>query len=312
MGLGLDQITDLSGLLAPKQQGPMEINLNLIDEDPDQPRKYFDSEGLDELASTIKERGIKTPISLRPSSIEGRYLINHGARRYRAARNAGLTTIPAFVDTNYSEIDQLIENIQRDNLTSREVAEFVGKMINKGIKKKDLAKMIGKSPAYISQHVTLLDLPEPLGKAFNDGRCQDVTVLNDLASLYKSHPKEVADLVADETQDLTRGAIKTFKEYLFDAGGAVKDTIPKTPEDSLDNSSVTTEAKEKQKTKTADPDPEKLKKAIVQVEIDGRVAQLLLNKRPSEYGSAWLKYEDDGEEFEGALSQVTVIAIIEG
>lgn len=59
-------------------------------------------------------------------------------------------------------------------------------------------------------------------------------------------------------------------------------------------------------------DPTKLKKAIVQVEHNGRLARLMMNKRPSESGSAWLKYEDDGEEFETVLCDVTLVQLLEG
>lgn len=72
------------------------------------------------------------------------------------------------------------------------------------------------------------------------------------------------------------------------------------------------QGQEQQPKDKKDPDPEKLSKAIVLVAHDGRSARLLLKRRPSDYGSAWFKYEDDGEEFEAALADVTLTAVMEG
>ena len=80
--------------------GATEIDISLISEDIHQPRKEFNQETLRELTETIKLRGVKSPISVRPDVDKpGAYIINHGARRYRASIKAGLTKIPAFIDT---------------------------------------------------------------------------------------------------------------------------------------------------------------------------------------------------------------------
>ena len=95
--------------------GATEIDVNLIIEDIHQPRKEFNQDTLRELTETVKLRGVKSPISVRPNPDKpGTYIINHGARRYRASINAGLKTIPAFIDTDYSEQIRVIENLQRD------------------------------------------------------------------------------------------------------------------------------------------------------------------------------------------------------
>ena len=81
------------------QKEIIDLDINLIDEDPNQPRKTFDN--ITELSESIKERGVKSPISVHPID-NGRYMINHGARRYRASKLAGKTTIPAFIDDDYN------------------------------------------------------------------------------------------------------------------------------------------------------------------------------------------------------------------
>ncbi|WP_036254362.1 ParB/RepB/Spo0J family partition protein [Methylobacter sp. BBA5.1] len=332
-GLGLDSIGDLSGLLSQPETtmsfGPLDLSLELIDEDPNQPRKKdnpgFSKLSLDELAATISLRGVKTPISVRENpETEGRYIINHGARRYRASKVAGKTTIPAFVDNDYIEADQVIENLQRNELTAREIADFIGRELAKGKKKGEIAKEIGKSPAFVTQHVTLLDLPEPIAGAFNSGRANDVTVINKLVTAYKKNPEEVDVWLADDSQELTRGSVKLLREFLEDkrrhSGEQDRDgendlnTADALSSKGTDEIGSNEQAQEDPKLKKEEKatDPEKLKKAIVRVQHDGRLARLVLHRRPPEHGFAWLKYEDDGHEFEANLNDVQLVAVLEG
>ncbi|MXS79123.1 ParB/RepB/Spo0J family partition protein [Nitrosomonas sp. JL21] len=196
--------------------GATEIDIKLISEDIHQPRKEFNQETLQELTETIKLRGVKSPISVRPNPDKlGTYIINHGARRYRASINAGLSKIPAFIDTDYSEADQVIENLQRDDLTSREIADFIGRQLAAGKTKSEIARLIGKTNPYITMHAALLDLPDPLGKVYRSGRCTDVTALYDLTRLYKANKEEVITWLAFSTQEeISRLDIYQFSQFL--------------------------------------------------------------------------------------------------
>lgn len=331
-GFGLDALGDLSSLLDDPivaannvGSGPQELPLDLIDEDPNQPRHAdnpgFSAESLGELAATIRDRGVKSPISVRDNpEAKGRFIINHGARRYRASKLANKTTIPAFVDNDYNEADQVIENLQRNELTAREIADFIGRELAKGKKKGEIAREIGKSAAFVTQHVTLLDLPEPIAKVFNGGRANDVTVVNELVTAYKKNPDEVKTWLADDSQELTRGSVKLLREFLEDKKQQAEDS--ERDPDTVDAFTGKTDAeavvkgqgqKEEPESREDKPsDPDKLKKAIIQVEHDGRPARLILNKRPPAEGWAWLKYEDDGHEFEADLSSVQLVALLEG
>ncbi|MEQ1777692.1 MAG: ParB/RepB/Spo0J family partition protein [Nitrosomonas sp.] len=202
------------GLVAPI--GATEIDITLISEDIHQPRKEFNQETLRELTETIKLRGVKSPISVRPNPDKpGTYIINHGARRYRASINAGLTKIPAFIDTDYSEADQVIENLQRDDLTSREIADFIGRQLAGGKTKSEIARLIGKTNPYITMHATLLDLPDPLADVYRSGRCTDVTALYDLTRLYKANKEEVITWLALSTQEeISRLDVYQFSKFL--------------------------------------------------------------------------------------------------
>ena len=202
------------GLAAPI--GATEIDITLISEDIHQPRKEFNQETLRELTETIKLRGVKSPISVRPNPDKpGTYIINHDARRYRASINAGLTKIPAFIDTDYSEADQVIENLQRDDLTSREIADFIGRQLAGGKTKSEIARLIGKTNPYITMHASLLDLPDPLGEVYRSGRCTDVTALYDLTRLYKANKEEVITWLALSTQEeISRLDVYQFSQFL--------------------------------------------------------------------------------------------------
>lgn len=356
-GLGLEGLGDLSALLDTPSNAhhgnPLELDMSLIDEDPNQPRTEdnpgFSHESLTELTASIRLRGVKTPISVRENpDIPGRYIINHGARRFRASKRADKTTIPCFIDNDYIDDDQVIENLHRDGLTAREIADHIGRKLAMGMKKGDIAKAISKSAAFVTQHVTLLDLPDPIAEMFNAGRTRDVTVVNELVTAYKKNPREVTDWLLDETQELTRGTVKLFREFLDnkrrideeDDNDELINTPPVEhfakaevintpsnqaaeaghvvtgPDEAVQNTQVNNDggnvndAKPVVKEKAIEP--AKIKKAIVQVAHEGRVARLMLDRRPSTSGRAWFKYEDDGTEFEAALATVQLTEILEG
>ncbi|EGQ8112723.1 ParB/RepB/Spo0J family partition protein [Vibrio parahaemolyticus] len=329
-GLGLEGIGDLSGLLNDPEStkggaGPLELALDLIDEDPNQPRTEdnpgFSKSSLEELAATIRHRGVKTPISVRENQDKpGRFIINHGARRFRGSRIAEKETIPAFIDNDYNEADQVIENLQRNELTAREIADYIGRELAKGVKKGDIASAIGKSAAFVSQHVTLLDLPEPIAEAFNSGRVNDVTVINEMVKAYKKNPDEVVAWLGDDDQELTRGSVKLLREYLDDKRKHNdEDRDPNTVDAFTgqtdaegNNDQEEEEGETPPKKEPKEQDPDKLKKAIVMVKHDERMGRLMLNRRPSTDGWAWIKYEDDGHEFEADLGAVELMALMDG
>lgn len=142
-----------------------EVHNILLDElrpNPYQPRKVFDDQGLQELASSIKEHGVFQPIIVK-KSIKG-YEIIAGERRYRASKLAGLETIPAiirdFTDEQMMEI-ALLENLQRENLNAIEEALAYKSMIDKlGITQDELSKKVGKSRSHVTNMLGLLRLPE--------------------------------------------------------------------------------------------------------------------------------------------------------
>lgn len=139
----------------------IEINLDDIRSNPYQPRKVFDEEALNELATSIKEYGVVQPVIVK-KSIKG-YELVAGERRTKASRIAGLKTIPAIIkdfnDQDMMEI-ALIENIQRENLNPIEEAESYSNIIKlRGMTQEEFAHKFGKSRSYVTNILGLLKLP---------------------------------------------------------------------------------------------------------------------------------------------------------
>jgi ParB family chromosome partitioning protein len=171
LGRGLDALisTDLV-----KTQGSSSINeipVSQIHANPDQPRRVFDPDSLQELAESIREIGIIQPITLRKIA-EGDYQIIAGERRFRAAGLAGLKTIPAYIRTADDEnvmAMALIENIQREDLNSMEVALACQNLLEVyNMTQEQLSARIGKKRATIANYIRLLKLPAEIQVALKN------------------------------------------------------------------------------------------------------------------------------------------------
>jgi ParB family chromosome partitioning protein len=188
------ELLDLSGLAPAPVGAPLRLALADIDEDPFQPRTEFDPEGLQELAATIAERGVRQPISVRPHPQQpGRWLLNMGARRLRASALAGKADIPAFVDASCDNYDQVIENEQRENLQPIELALFIQRRMSEGQTQAEIARRLGKSRVYVTYVCALVDAPDWLMAVYRQGRCRGITELYELRRLHERDPAAVTD-----------------------------------------------------------------------------------------------------------------------
>jgi ParB family transcriptional regulator, chromosome partitioning protein len=157
----------------PKKERVMELLLDDIVPNKNQPRSKFKDETLDELAESIKEFGVLQPIIVRIIEGEDKYEIIAGERRYRATRKNGISTIPALViekvtDTASLEM-ALIENIHRDNLSPMEQAYCYKQLIDEfDITHQEMSKRIGKSRTAITNILRLLTLPLEVQKLLDD------------------------------------------------------------------------------------------------------------------------------------------------
>jgi ParB family chromosome partitioning protein len=177
-----------------------ELPLDELRPNPYQPRKNFDEESLQELASSIQEHGVFQPIIVK-KSIKG-YEIIAGERRYRASKLAGKTTIPAiireFTDEEMMEI-ALLENLQREDLDAIEEALAYKAMIDKlGLTQEDLAQKVGKSRSHITNMLGLLRLPSEVKQMVSDhklsmGHARMLSKLEDEEKI-----KELATKIVEE------------------------------------------------------------------------------------------------------------------
>lgn len=163
LGTNLDALIPTSLTVAGKEVAIQdEIDINLISPNPRQPRKHFDQVALDELIASIKEIGILQPPVVRVTT-NGRYELVMGERRYRAAKAAGLKTIPVIIrQTADNELlrEALIENIHRSELNALEEAAAYSQLLNDfACTHDELAQKLGRSRPHISNTIRLMNLP---------------------------------------------------------------------------------------------------------------------------------------------------------
>ena len=224
LGRGLEQLFNDEGLNfdtiensiieeAKTNDQIVEIDLSELRANPYQPRKNFDEEALNELASSIKEHGVFQPIIVK-KSIKG-YEIIAGERRFRASKLAGIQTIPAIVkDFSDEEMMQiaLLENLQRENLTSIEEAKAYKSIIESmNITQDELAKKVGKSRSHVTNILGLLKLPASV---------QDMVLYNKLSMGHArvlsklDDPKTIEDLAQRViTEDLS---VRKLESLVYD------------------------------------------------------------------------------------------------
>lgn len=177
----------------------VSLPISSIFPNPSQPRRFFDTVSLEELTASIEEFGVLQPISVR--RVRGGYELVAGERRFRAAENAGLDTIPAIilnVDEKKSALLALLENLQRDDLSFFEIAESYQSLIkNQGMTQEEIAKKLGKSQSNIANKLRLLRLYPKTRRLISEH------------SLSERHARALLHLTDEEAQ-LT--AVRTINE----------------------------------------------------------------------------------------------------
>lgn len=174
LGRGLGSILpDIEDLGKPLTESVNTIRVDAIDANPYQPRKDFDKEALEELAQSIRQQGVITPVTVRLMP-DGRYQLIAGERRTRAAKLAGLKEIPAYIrtatDTQMMEM-ALVENIQREDLNAIEVAKAYQQLIEEcKLTHDQLSEKVGKERSTISNYLRLLNLPIETQNALENGQ----------------------------------------------------------------------------------------------------------------------------------------------
>jgi ParB family chromosome partitioning protein len=214
---------------SPQADGrPPEMPLAKIIRDPENPRPPLHLRTPDEqqqqveLNENVRQRGIKSPISLRPHPSEpDTWVINHGHCRYDAAEAAGFATIPYFVDPNFDSYDQVAENLHRSDLSIWAIAGFIKRKLDEGQSKTEIAQRLGKEGLnYVTEHLALVDAPGCVHQAYASA-VRSPRTLYDLRRAYDEFPEQV-DAWCQGGARITRDSIKDLLDGLrHDVIGAV-------------------------------------------------------------------------------------------
>lgn len=222
LGRGLDALLQSDGIETGGSSNLSEVRMDDIRPNPNQPRREFDDDSLQELANSIRQIGLVQPITLRDMG-DGTYVIIAGERRWRACQRVGLTTIPAYIrtvdDENMLEM-ALVENIQREDLTAIEVALAYQSLIEQySLTQDQLSEKVGKNRATIANYLRLLKLPASVQVAL---RNKEIDMGHARALLALSDPKAQLKVFAEMKKGhMSVRQIESMVKQLSE-GGSVK------------------------------------------------------------------------------------------
>jgi ParB family chromosome partitioning protein len=161
----------------------------------------------------VRKRGIKSPISLRPhSTLHGKWTINDGHRRFKAAQAVGLSSIPYFVDVNFDIDDRVNVNLYRSRLSPWAWANFIAQRMAEGDSKGQIARGLGRAQTFVTEHLALVDAPPCLHLAYAKG-VKSARTLYDLRRAHDEFPTQIEDWCANASK-ITRDTLQELLEKL--------------------------------------------------------------------------------------------------
>ena len=227
--MALGNLSNLQSLSRRSKGAKEVLLLDTAEVEPKQGQVREKFAGIEELAESIKVNGQEQPIIVYPKDESGKYRIQKGERRWRACKLAGLPVEAIVNKKEQDDLDEtageLIENIQRENLTPMEFAKGIQKFIDRGWQGMDVAKRLGKSRGYVSSHLSLLKLPECVMRLYDEEVTSDPESLNALRQLHTIAPEQAERIC---TKALEEGiSRKACRELLKQAK---KGGLPEDPE----------------------------------------------------------------------------------
>ncbi|MFV1761515.1 ParB/RepB/Spo0J family partition protein [Phaeobacter sp. A90a-4k] len=290
--------------------GQAEIELTLIEPDPDQPRRTFDPDKLQSLSDNIKIHGILQPITVQPVNDEGKHLIIMGERRWRAAKLAGLKSIPAFVREATSQLRaiQITENVQRADLTTMEIALAVEQMKKDGMTRPQIAESLGWSESAISRFAGVVKMPEELQELARQN--VPVLALSDLNAQWKRDEAATREFVkATPAEAVTRVTVAALRDEI-EAGQGPQNTPAAPPRTDLEPglSALAGEP-------DAGQDQGSHKSPTGQVAIlcqqDGKIGRILTDRKAKTNKAVMVSFGNGERIEEVALSDIVLFEVIE-
>ena len=290
--------------------GQAKIEMTLIEPDPEQPRRTFDQEKLRSLSDNIKVHGILQPITVQPANDDGKHLIIMGERRWRAAKLAGLKSIPAFVREATSQLRaiQITENMQRADLTTMEIAVAVEQMKKDGMTRPQIAESLGWSQSAISRFAGVVKMPEELQELARQN--VPVLALSDLNAQWKKDEAAARDFIqATPAEDVNRVTVAALRDEI-EAGQGPQNAPAKPPKTNLEPglSALTSEA-------GADPDTGSRKSPNGQVAIlcqqGDKIGRILTDRKAKTNKALMVSFENGERIEEVALTDIVLFEVIE-
>lgn len=280
------------GMLKETTGTPLMLDLTIVHEDPDQPRKAFDD--ILELAASIAEVGVKVPISVRPHpTLPGQYMVKFGARRRRAALARGLTHIPAWIDAVPSDFEQVIENLQRSNLTPMELADFIADKQAGGMKPAEIGRRLSISRSAVTKYLALANAPEEIGEVYRSGRSTSPDTLYDLRALLSQFPEEARTWLATNAE-VSRRSVAELRNSL---------SAEQVPER---RAASTTQVR---KSTSRSADPMEIKRPVLAVKVGDRFGLIVLNLRAAADDHMLVKWDDTGQASEVPCRDIRVLRL---
>lgn len=315
-----DSITEKVNAL--DQTGVLLAPIERFHEDPDNPRKIFNEEALQELVKSLQSinsktgepRGILQPLSVcEHPTIKGDFQINGGSRRFRAAKIAGIKKLPYFIDNSADSEDKIIDNLIREGFELIEMAEYIKSKSDQGMKAGDIAESLGKKPNFVSDYLTYWSMSDSIKKLLENGFTSSIQVLSALHRASKNYPEEIESFCLSIDSKITYSKVIGFIDSL--KSKEVEEPVI-TNEASEDDEGFEVGLEEDQQqvvedqaTQILNDDKEPvISKPIIIVEFEGNRAELLIKKK-SKSGFGWIKNEFDGSEEEIVLDNLQLVSI---
>ena len=232
LGRGLESLYAEQSDVFSEDSGTSTIRLSEIEPNLSQPRKEFEEEALNELADSIAAHGVLQPLLVRPMK-NGMYQIVAGERRWRAARIAGLSEVPALIrELSDEEADQvaLIENLQREDLNAVETAEGYKRLMEKyGMTQEQLSEAVGKSRPAVANTLRILNLPEEILPLVSSGKLSAGHAKAILSAPEEKRVELAKMIVSGElsVREAEKLAAKIGKEMILTPPKPQKEKFPK-------------------------------------------------------------------------------------
>lgn len=189
----------------------VHVLLSSIDLDPKQPRRQFNRSSLEELSESIRQLGVLEPVSLRRHPDRpGRYIVNRGERRVRAAGLCELSAIPAFIDERVDPYAQAAENLHREDMSALDVARFIFEREQEGDSRSEIARRLAKPRSFITEAATLNEASPALMAAVRSGHvAEDVRTLYRMVLMEREQPTLV-DAVLKGAEPIHRNNLESL------------------------------------------------------------------------------------------------------